>query len=176
MVGRVDIGWVGSETERSFISEMGLGGSTGTNGQVDQPGRSLPSQGRSREFESRLVHHLLLFHQKATCASSESPHGSQYLHRFCCRIPIFRTFPAPFLGLRADSVSMPFLIPVISHQLCRCRESPLGTRASSPYCAFCHSGIPDTQPFNFCPYCGQTILVVPDLMGRRMFRLLHRAS
>ena len=31
---------------------------TESDGQVDQPGRSLPSQGRGRGFESRLVHHL----------------------------------------------------------------------------------------------------------------------
>ena len=35
---------------------------TGLYGQVDQPGRSLPSQGRSREFESRLVHHYYYHH------------------------------------------------------------------------------------------------------------------
>ena len=41
-----------------FISGLPLPGLTGVyHGQVDQPGRSLPSQGRSREFESRLVHH-----------------------------------------------------------------------------------------------------------------------
>ena len=29
-------------------------------------------------------------------------------------------------------------------------------------CAFCHCEIPDTQPFNFCPSCGQTILSLDD--------------
>lgn len=29
-------------------------------------------------------------------------------------------------------------------------------------CAFCHCEIPDTQPFNFCPTCGQTIMSVQD--------------
>lgn len=29
-------------------------------------------------------------------------------------------------------------------------------------CAFCHSEIPDTQPFNFCPFCGQTIMAIND--------------
>lgn len=39
-----------------FISYVRI---TDSNGQVDQPGRSLRSQRRSREFKSRLVHHYL---------------------------------------------------------------------------------------------------------------------
>ena len=34
-------------------------------------------------------------------------------------------------------------------------------------CAFCHCEIPDTQPFNFCPTCGQTIMAVQDPIGGR---------
>ena len=34
-------------------------------------------------------------------------------------------------------------------------------------CAFCHCEIPDTQPFNFCPSCGQTILAMePDRQSK----------
>lgn len=36
--------------------------------------------------------------------------------------------------------------------------------------AFQHSAIPDTQPFNLCPYYGQTTIAVPDPIDRmRMF-------
>ena len=42
-------------------------------------------------------------------------------------------------------------------------------------CAFCHSEIPDTQPFNFCPFCGQTIMAVPDpIDGRKPFGYVGR--
>lgn len=29
-------------------------------------------------------------------------------------------------------------------------------------CTFCHSEIPNTQPFNFCPFCRQTIMAIND--------------
>lgn len=54
-------------------------------------------------------------------------------------------------------------------------------------CAFCHSEIPDTQPFNFCPFCGQytgnqrrqtEVLLKPktSIDGSSRWRDLHAAE
>ena len=46
-----------------------------------------------------------------------------------------------------------------------CRSEPVkfnGWFRPIMTCAFCHCEIPDTQPFNFCPFCGQTIFAINE--------------